>query len=253
MRDGEAAWGKPFLTRRAGCATPWRMTSQRCFLCPVRSTALCASLDDTELDLLSAIGKLRTVPAGQVILWAGDPNSSCATVMRGAFKMTASTPEGREQIVELAHPGDLVGQVFADEVGLTVTAVADSELCLYPRAAFERVLDASPRMERRLLERTLTALDGSRERMLDLSRRSARERVAGFIHALAERDLDEERGALTLPVGRGEMADLLGLSIETVSRQLARLRSDGVLDIEKCGRSCAVLDHPRLAAIAGIS
>jgi CRP/FNR family transcriptional regulator len=224
----------------------------RCRSCGVRETALCASLGDAELAVLHDIGRRRTVPAGQVLSWAGDPNTLCANIVRGVLKVTASMADGREQIVGLLYSGDFVGQPFAEESALTVTALAETDLCCYPRGTFENVLDDFPRMERMLLKRTMSSLNEARERMLRLGRQSAQERVAGFILEIAMRaGLEDEEGELNvvLPISRGEMADFLGLTIETVSRQLTRLKTEGVIAFAKGDRVCTIPDRERLEAI----
>lgn len=224
----------------------------RCHNCAVRDTALCASMNDQELTALSAIGRRRIIPAGQVISWAGDISNFCANVVSGALKVTAALADGREQIVGLMFAGDFVGQLFTDETNLTVTAILDTDLCGYSRSAFEAVLSDTPRMERMLLKRTMASLNEARDRMLSLGRKNAQERVAGFILDLAERS--GRRGAdgflhVLLPLSRGEMADYLGLTIETVSRQLTRLRTADIIAFANGDRDCRILDPDRLDEI----
>jgi CRP/FNR family transcriptional regulator len=208
---------------------------------------------DAEIDALSAIGRRKTFPGGQVITWSGDPNSLCANVVSGALKVTASTEDGREQIVGLLYQGDFAGQPFAEEAPLTITALTDTDLCLFPRPAFERTLGDHPRLERLLLQRTMASLDEARQRMLSLGRKNAQERIAGFLLDVIERTTPEGAAAplcIELPIGRGEMADFLGLTIETVSRQLTRLRTDGIIAFEKGDRSCTIVNRSALYAIA---
>jgi CRP/FNR family transcriptional regulator len=226
---------------------------QRCHDCLVRDTSLCSSLSDCELVALSELGRRRTVQPGQVIVWAGDVVTHFSNVVSGTLKVTASTPDGREQIVGLLFAGDFVGQLFADEASLTVTALTEADLCSFPRAGFERELDAHAHMERMLLKRTMASLNDARERMLSLGRRNAQERVAGFLAQLAahagkpgpDGTLD-----LTIPISRGEMADFLGLTIETVSRQLTRLKLAGLIAFAKGERDCTILDRAGLEAVA---
>lgn len=224
-----------------------------CHECSVRQTALCASMVDDELEALSAIGRRKLFPGGQVVTWSGDPNTLCANVVSGALKVTASTEDGREQIVGLLYQGDFAGQPFVEEAPLTITALTDTDLCIFPRPAFERTLGDHPRLERLLLQRTMRSLDEARQRMLSLGRKNAQERIAGFLLDVIERTVS--RGAtlplaIELPIGRGEMADFLGLTIETVSRQLTKLKSEGVIAFEKGDRSCTIVNRAALVAIA---
>lgn len=226
--------------------------ASRCANCAVRDSALCASMSDEELTALSAIGRRRVVPAGQVISWAGDASSFCANIVSGALKVAATLADGREQIVGLLFPGDFVGQLFTDETSLTVTAVVETDLCAYSRVAFEHLLDDHPRMERMLLRRTMGSLNEARERMLSLGRKNAQERVAGFILDLADRAGShgvDRTLRVAIPVSRGEMADYLGLTIETVSRQLTRLRTADIIAFANGDRDCCILDPEQLEDI----
>lgn len=226
--------------------------ASRCSSCAVRDSALCASMSDSELTSLSAIGRRRTLQAGQVISWAGDASIFCANIVSGALKVTATLSDGREQIVGLLFPADFVGQLFTDETTLTVTAIVDTDLCGYARGSFEAVLGDHPKMERMLLRRTMASLNEARERMLSLGRRSAQERVAGFILDLANRAGARSADGLlhvSIPVSRSEMADYLGLTIETVSRQLTRLRTNDVIAFANGERVCTIIDRGQLEQI----
>ena len=217
----------------------------RCQTCSVRDTALCASLNDFELSALNSLGRRKLLPAGEALSWAGESSATCGHIVDGALKLTASTADGREQIVGLLFPGDFVGQLFAEQNSLTITTLIDTDICLYPRGGFERLLETYPRMERMLLERTMSSLDSARERMLSLGRKNAQERVAGFLLELAEHTgaPDDSGGVrVAIPISRGEMADFLGLTIETVSRQLTRLKSADIITFAKGERDCTIID-----------
>ena len=141
-------------------------------------------------------------------------------------------------------------QPFRAETSLTVTALSDADLCIYPRRGFENVLDDHSKLERMLLQRTMVALDDARARMLSLGRKSAEERVAGFLIEMMDRCAKAQKDSCDLPLTRGQMADVLGLTIETVSRQLANLKGAGLIAL-LTGRGVTILDRPGLAARAG--
>lgn len=207
-----------------------------CSDCAVRDKALCASLTDTELGALNALGRRQFLSRGEALVWAGDESLVCGNLLSGVLKLTASTPDGREQIVGLLYPADFVGRPYAEQADFTISAASEAELCIFPRGPFERVLEDHVRMERLLLQRTLTALDEARARMLALARLSAGEKVASFLLDMAERTggcRATPLGPITfdLPLSRGEMAEVLGLTIETVSRQLSRLKELGAITL----------------------
>ncbi len=231
-------------------------SSNICSDCAVRDAALCGSLDDLELRALNVIGERRRYPRGSTIIWAGDDSVICGNLLEGMLKLAISTPDGREQIVGLLYPADFVGRPYAEEADHTVEALTDVELCVFPRRQFEHVLDDHIRMERLLLQRTLTALHEARARMLMISRKTASERVADFLLEMAAKVGEggcraAAGGPLTfdLPLTRGQMADVLGLTIETVSRQLTRLKTAGIIGLPGA-RAVTISDPGALQAIA---
>ncbi|WP_346247148.1 Crp/Fnr family transcriptional regulator [Sphingomonas rustica] len=226
-----------------------------CADCAVRDKALCGALSDGELAALNRIGRRRHLRRGETLIWAGEDNAVCANLLSGVMKLTAGTADGREQIVGLVYPADFVGRPWPGEAGVTVTALSDVELCTFPRAAFEAVLEDHVRMERLLLQRTFAALDEARNRMLALGRLSAGEKVAAFLLAMADRGSGCRAtgfGPVTfdLPLTRGEMAEILGLTIETVSRQLGRLKAAGTIALPGA-RGVTIRDRAALEAAAG--
>ncbi|MAN11286.1 MAG: Crp/Fnr family transcriptional regulator [Pseudomonadota bacterium] len=226
--------------------------SSICADCAVRDRALCASLSDEELLELNALGQRRHLSRGEALFWAGDDSAICANLLDGVLKIVASTSDGREQIVGLLYPADFAGQLFAAQVDFTIAALTDVDLCVFPRGAFEKVLQRHARMEHLLLQRTLAALGEARSRMLSLARKSAEEKVAGFLIDMTVRMADASSRAtpggpvtFDLPLSRGQMADILGLTIETVSRQITKLRDAGVINLPG-GRAITIADRPAL-------
>ncbi len=220
----------------------------RCAACAGRQTAVCASFADHELMALHAIGRRRILSAGQVLIWAGDPSSVCASLVSGVLKVVREEPDGRAQIVALLFPGDFVGELFVEHASETVVALADANLCLYPRGALERVLARQPAAGRLLLRRALATLAETRLWMLTLGRRHAPEKVAAFLL-----DMDRRLGSrdtFELPMRRAAIGEVLGLTIETVSRQMSALTGAGLIALPG-GRHVRLLDRAGLARIAG--
>ena len=212
----------------------------------MRNKALCGSLGDENLLELSHLGRHKMVPKGSVVAWEGDENPICANIVTGALKLQSATADGREQTVGLLFSGDFIGEPFEEECTVTAEALADTDLCIFPRSGFERVLDDQPRLERALLERTLKSLREARERQLVLGRKSARARLAWFLLSLP-RGCD---GTIDLPIARQEISDYLGLTIETVSRQFTDLRSSGMIEAARGGRLVRIVDTIALQDVA---
>lgn len=200
----------------------------------MRDRALCAALSPDALNLLSRIGVQRTLARGDIFTHAGDEPVMCANLQSGVMKIQSMLPDGETAIVGLLYPGDFIGRPYADIETHDIVALTEVTLCSFPRARFEAALADHREMENLLLRRTLHELDRARGWLLRMGRASASARVAGFIDDLARR-----LGALgcavpaelVLPLSRGEIAELLGLTIETVSRQFSRLRAMGVIEV----------------------
>lgn len=225
---------------------------ERCAACGVRDLGMCGAFPDGELAQLRVIGRRRTVTAGQVLTWAGDPAVTCAMLVSGVLKVVRDAPDGGAQIVGLLFPGDLVGEPFAAQANDSVVALADADLCVYPRVPLQRLLDEHPAAARVLLRRALATLTEARHLMLTLGRRQARGKVAGFLLDIVER-IERQGGqgdVVELPMGRAAIGEVLGLTIETVSRQMTALRLAGLIALPG-GRAVRLLDRPGLHDLAG--
>lgn len=173
-----------------------------------------------------------------------------ANVIEGVLKLSTSTGDGREQIVGIVYPSDFIGRPFGEHSPHSVTALTDAKVCVFTRREFDAFARLHPQVGHELLRRTLRELDRARTFMLLLGRKTAEERVASLLVDMASR-LSDEKGRFELPIGRQQMADLLGLTIETVSRQLTRMRVANVIGIEG-RRGVVVRDADSLAAAAAI-
>ncbi len=233
-------------------------TITRCDVCAIRHRAVCGALSNEELAMMNAISRQRVLQPGEPILSAGDTISWFGNIVTGAVKLTKLLSDGRQQIVGLQFPPDFLGRAFKERSPYFAEAATEVELCIFPKPAFEKILKEKPDMEFRLFQDTLDELDAARDWMLLLGRKTAAEKVASFLHMIARRSPmigcahhnggDEIR--FQMPLSRSEIADYLGLTIETVSRQIGRLKSDGVLQLHAT-REFSVLDMQRLAEVSG--
>jgi CRP/FNR family transcriptional regulator len=146
-------------------------------------------------------------------------------------RLSKSTPDGRRQVVDFLIEGEFFGISSDRCYGYSVEAIARTTLVRYARARLEAAIEAQPDLARRLFGIACAELQRARQHLLLLGRKSADEKIASFLLTLALR-LDPEGDALDalqLPMSRQDMADYLGLTIETVSRTLTRLRRDGLI------------------------
>ncbi len=223
-----------------------------CSQCVVRNRAICAALTHDELDALSQFGRKQRVIRGQTLVWEGDDSLIVANVISGVLKVSMSISDGREQIVGVVFPGDFIGRPFGQQSPYSVTALNDAELCIFSRSNFDAFARSHPALEHKLLQRTLEELDRAREWMLLLGKKTATERIATLLLEMSSR-LGEtgcsveqsELNEFALPFDRQQMGDVLGLTIETVSRQLSRLKADGVIGLPD-RRMVSIQDRRRL-------
>lgn len=214
------------------------VSQQPCDICPIRYRAVCAHCENDELEDLEVMKFYRSYEAGQVVVWAGDKMDFVGSVVAGMAGLTQQMEDGRTQMVGLLLPSDFLGRPGREVAAYTVTATSDLMLCCFRRKPFERLLIDNPRIAGRLLEMTLDELDAARDWLLLLGRKSAREKIASLLMILARREaaLIKQRPAgriaIELPLTREAMADYLGLTLETVSRQISALKRAGVIALE---------------------
>jgi CRP/FNR family transcriptional regulator len=228
-----------------------------CDSCAVRNRAICAALDNDELAALSSIGRRRRLEPGEPLIWEGDDSILVANVIEGILKLSNGTEDGREQIVGVVYPADFIGRPFGATTRHSVAALTDARVCVFARGDFDRFAGQHPALEHKLLQRTLGELDRTRSWMLLLARKNAEEKVATFLLDMSARlaPLGCERphgpvDQFDLPFSRQQIGDVLGLTIETVSRQMTKLKRDGLIALPT-RRAVIIRDRARLEAIAG--
>ena len=227
-----------------------------CGDCPIRHRAVCARCEVDELEQLDKIKYYRSFEAGRTVIWAGDEMDFVGSVITGIASLAQTMEDGRTQMVGLLLPSDFVGRPGRDTAAYDVVAVSDIVMCCFRKKPFEEMMERTPHIAQRLLEMTLDELDAAREWMLLLGRKTAREKIASFLSILARRNaslhLEQGDGPLVfdLPLTRETMADYLGLTLETVSRQISALKRDGVIQLNG-KRNVTVPDFDRLQEESG--
>ncbi len=212
-----------------------RAPREGCADCTIRYRAVCSNCGPQELALLDAIKFYRTFEPGQEIVAGGEETDFLGSVVDGVVALSKTLVDGRRQTVGLMFPSDFVGRPMRPVAPYDAVAVTPVKLCLFTRTRFERILRETPALEKRLLEMTLDELDAARDWMLLLGRKTAQEKIASFLSILARRAaaLDNKTPgdglSFELPLTREAVADYLGLTIETVSRQITALRKAGVI------------------------
>lgn len=169
--------------------------------------------------------------AGQVLFSRGQTSTSLFSLSSGLIKITSSGADGHEQIVGLGIPGKLVfglQSIEQDRHAYTAVAATDGRACKIRHRALLRAFSEQPKIGLRLISALNAQLAHSRSLMEVMGHKKAAEKIAAFILLLAPRVLNEDVG-FALPFSRNEIAGFLGLSEETVCRQMASMKRDGVI------------------------
>lgn len=213
------------------------------FLPPETIDATCSKLRE--------LARVITVANGDIVRDEGD-EGRVVFIALGAAKLVAHVSQEREQVVAFHFASDLVLVPGRAAHLYTLCALGRCDLLAFPADSLIELARSEPGLSHEILTRTQRALARSREKSIALGRKTAQERVASFLVSMAERIGSPQSGGylLDLPMSRRDIADSLGLSIETISRQLGEFRDSGLLVTS--GRSVIhLLDLPGLQDRSG--
>jgi CRP/FNR family transcriptional regulator len=206
---------------------------ESCLDCKVRLISVCAALATDELREIEILAQHDTLEAKQTLFLQNDPADAVYNVTDGVVRLYKLLPDGRRQIVGFALPGDFLGLAMSERYGFCADAVDRASVCRFPRDSFSRFVDQKPHLLRRLHAFATHELSLAHDQMLLLGRRTAEEKIAAFLIGLRQRwaRLSARSVTIPLPMSRQDIADFLGLTIETVSRTLSRLAREKAIVI----------------------
>lgn len=234
-----------FCARRGDLAAP-------CRHCGAREFNICQALDAAQQDRLFALATRLQLGKRDRLFTAGDPARHVYNLTEGTVAVSRSLADGRRQILGFLLPGDFLGLEPGESHRCDAEALTEAKVCRFERTTFDAFLQDNPEVALRLLRIASSDLAQAARHELLLGRKTAVERIATFLL-----DLRDRSGArhlrthpLALPMTRSEIADYTGLTIETVSRVLGRLKSGKL--IELVGASAVrLLDDAELERLSG--
>ena len=186
---------------------------------------------DMDEDALRRIGSKARYRRGETIFNEGDPAEFAYKVLSGVVRLCKHLSDGRRQIAQFLLPGDYFSFMELAEHSFTAEAVADVILVSYPQRQFERVVEERAGLRRRfsvLLSKTIHA---SQNHLVILGRQNAKEKLASFLVMLLERRGEDAGALIEMQISRQDIADYLGLTIETVCRVLSDMKRSQLIDI----------------------
>jgi CRP/FNR family transcriptional regulator, nitrogen fixation regulation protein len=206
--------------------------------------------DASPLTVPSALESLA-VPArykhGEAVYRCNDPVVYWYRIVEGAARKCALTADGCRHIVDFLLPGDMFGFGAQGVQRFGVEAITPGTLIVrYPRRNAEQLADSDPRIARTIREAAFDSIARLQRRMVILSRASAIERVGAFLLEMADRGQGAPSHTVSLPMSRYDIADYLGMAVETVSRALTQLRTRRAIALRGV-RRVQICDRPALA------
>lgn len=227
-----------------------------CAACEARHNGVCGALEPDQLMYLSKHTTKHVYSTQEELVSAGEDIHHYSNILSGVVKLTKLLADGRQQIVGLQFAPDFLGRPFKRSSDISAEAATDVRVCSFPRSVLEDLIESAPGLEHRLHEQALDELDEARDWLLALGRKSATEKVAAFLYMIACNIDPEAKQAkpdhvieFDLPLKRAEIADFLGLTIETVSRQITKLRKTHMIELVN-NRTVRVVNLASLRAAA---
>jgi len=196
-------------------------------------------------DALHQLGARKSYARNEEVYAQDDEVELLFQVVRGVVRTSRLTADGRRQVGDFYYAGDLFGLEPGPLHRFGAEALSDCEILVVRRSAV-RAFAGDAELDRAILAATHQEMERLQDHVVMLGRKSARERVGAFLMAIANRQSDE---ACSLPMGRQDMADYLGLTIETVSRMLTQLQGEAIVEFPST-RSFQIRRWTALEALA---
>jgi len=192
---------------------------------PARPMRLLAIASQDGRTRLERLGRIQHLHVGETLFDEGEDACELFEIVSGMIKLYCLLPDGRRQVIGFLSADRLIGLAASTSYAYTAEALGEVEVRRFARKPFEAILDQEPALLRHLMITASDELAAAQQHLLLLGRKTAIERVASFLLSLAEQSDDPD--SIDIPMGRGDIADHLGLTTETVSRSLGLLKSTG--------------------------
>lgn len=224
-----------------------------CQTCSLYELCLPMGLDAGDLDSLDKVIKRRqSVNKNKFLFRMGEPLKSVFAIRSGSFKTYLTNPDGTEQIVGFSLPGELLGMdgIGDEKHTCTAKALETSSLCEIPFERLETLSRDIPNLQHQLLRLMSKEIQHDQNHMLLLAQMPAETRLASFLLGMSERLNQRGYAAheFNLSMSRGDIANLLGMAVETISRLLGHFQDDGLLNVER--KHITIIDLNKLRKLA---
>lgn len=246
------------MTALAELVAPPRPVStsrhEECRNCPVRAASLCGAVEGEASAALEAMARRRRIARTETLAWQDEPSPLVGIVRKGTVKLTVTDSEGDEQIVGIARAGEFIGRPFGGPLPYGIGTTGTAEVCVFPRNAFDALAIRFAEVGHALLALTLEELERTRRWLGMLGKKNAGQKLAAFLIEIAATRsagrVTDIATSIDLPFRRHQIADVLGLTVETVSRQFTELRKRRIIELPT-SRQVILRDPEALLAMSG--
>ena len=203
----------------------------RCTLCKVRTYSFCRCLSEDKLKLFSNISFEKNFSNKENIFIQNDPSMHLYNITEGNVKIYQLLDDGRIQIIGFLYPGDFFGSYRNNKYNYCAEAIGDLKTCVFDQKILDKYLDENPVLAKELLNQTSYELTLAQDRLTVIGKLNAIERIGKFILNISEQRnrIGWQNNPISLPMTRQDIADYLGLTIETVSREFSNLKLNNVI------------------------
>ena len=205
--------------------------STRCAVCKIRSYSFCRCLHDDQLKVFSEISDEKEFRDKQTIFLQQGPSRHLYNITKGNIKIYKLLSDGRIQIIGFLYPGDFFGSYKKGKYNYSSEAIGNVRLCVFRQEVLDEYLEKNMNLSKELLHITSHELTLAQDRMGVLGKMNANERVAKFILNISDQRarIGWQDNPVSLPMTRQDIADYLGLTLETVSREITRFKTSNLI------------------------
>ena len=205
----------------------------RCSLCKIRSYSFCRCLNDDQLEIFSKVSFEKKFTDKVNIFLQNDPSKHLYNITEGNVKIYQLLDDGRIQIIGFLYPGDFFGTYKNNKYNYSAEAIGNLRVCVFDQRVLDKYMDQNPILAKELLNETSYELTLAQDRMTVMGRLNAIEKIAIFLINISNqrKRIGWQSNPISLSMARQDIADYLGLTIETVSREISKLKTSNIIKI----------------------
>ena len=205
----------------------------RCSLCKIKSYSFCRCLNDDDLEIFSKVSFEKKFTDKENIFLQNDPSTHLYNITEGNVKIYQLLDDGRIQIIGFLYPGDFFGTYKNNKYNYSAEAIGNLRVCVFDQRVLDKYMDQNPILAKELLNQTSYELTLAQDRMTVMGRLNAIEKIAIFFINISNqrKRIGWQSNPISLSMTRQDIADYLGLTIETVSREISKLKTSNIIKI----------------------